>query len=62
MDTLELISKLKLILSTSEDKANQFVKSSSLPIDDRFVASRTLECSHLRVQLLQFVSDLEALD
>lgn len=62
MDTQDLIEKLKAILARSEEEATSLVNNSNLPIDERFEASRHLECTLLRVQLTQFVSDLEALD
>lgn len=62
MDTLELIAKLNAILARSSKEANSLLQNSTLPMDDRFEASRTLECTILRLELSQFVSDLEALD
>lgn len=62
MDTLELIEKIKAILANSAQEANALLETSTLPMDERFEASRTLECALLRIELSQFVSDLEALD
>lgn len=62
MDTQDLIAKIKAILARSEYEATALVNNSTLPMDERFEASRNLECTLLRVQLVQFVSDLEALD
>lgn len=62
MDALDLIEKLKFILSSSEQEAVTHLKTSSLSIDERFHSSLVLERSLLRLHLNELVADLEALE
>ncbi|MCG9753432.1 hypothetical protein L1D54_23625 [Vibrio brasiliensis] len=62
MDIQDLINKLNSILANAKSEADEFVKSSSLPVDQRFEVSRSVECSALRSQITQLTSDLEALE
>lgn len=62
MDIQDLVKRLDFILSTAKSEANHFVNSSSLPVDQRFEVSRSVECSVLRTQILQFKNDLKSLE
>lgn len=62
MDSLDLIEKLKTILSTAEKQAVNQINSSQLQIDERFNSSIILERSLLRMLLNELITDLEALN
>lgn len=62
MDVQDLINKLNAILATAQAEADKFVRSSQLPLDQRFELSRSVECAALRSQINQLTSDLESLD
>lgn len=62
MDVQDLINKLNAILANAQAEADKFVKSSELPLDQRFEFSRSVECVALRSQINQLTSDLKSLD
>lgn len=62
MDVQDLINKLNAILANAQAEADNFVKSSDLPLDQRFELSRSVECVALRSQINQLTSDLKSLD
>ncbi len=62
MDVQDLINKLNAILANAQAEADKFVKTSELPLDQRFELSRSVECVALRSQINQLTSDLKSLD